>query len=148
LAGFAAIAGVVRSEPIDLDAAFDIAVYGAMTALFSLAGIQFGSGPHEEIALRILAGMLAVVSALAAARNIAVIAKARTDPGEPIAGISARMGTVAGIFIFTMPLLALGAAVIPASSWSQSLYEASLLSGITVALFLLLFIVSKHFPIR
>ena len=39
LAGFAAIARIIRSDPVDRDAAFDIAAYGAMASLFALAAI-------------------------------------------------------------------------------------------------------------
>ena len=148
LAGFAAITGVVRSDPLDLDAAFDIAAYGAITSLFSLAAILFVVPPHEEISLRLLSGGLAVITAASLARNVAVFAKAGNHPDPATAGVPASIGGVAALFILVTPALAAAATVVSEPSRASVLYEAALLSGIAVAVLLLLFIVAKHFAMK
>jgi hypothetical protein len=152
LAGFAAIAGVIRSDPVDRDAAFDIAAYGAMATLFALGAILLTTEPGKVAGLRFLATALFVVSGASAVRNIGVVRRVRserkaanTEPEPPVAVV---FGTSALPLILITPLVSLCVALNIFASSAVLLYAFALLSSLGVAFLLLLYLLSKHFVLR
>jgi len=152
LAGFAAIAGVIRSEPIDRDAAFDIAAYGAMATLFALGAILLTTELGEIVGLRFLATALFVVSGASAARNIALARRVQSERkaanAEPEPPVAVVFGVSAIPLILLTPLLSVCVALNIGGSSAALLYAFALLSSLGVAFLLLLYLLAKHFVHR
>lgn len=152
LAGFAAIAGVIRSDPIDRDAAFDIAAYGAMATLFALGAILLAAESGEIVGLRFMATALFVVSGASAARNIVVVRRVQSERkaanAEPEPPVAVVFGVSALPFMLLTPLLSLYVALNIGASSAALLYAFALASSLGVAFLLLLYLLSKHFVLH
>ncbi len=152
LAGFAAIAGVIRPDPVDRDAAFDIAAYGAMATLFSLGAILLTTELGEIAGLRFLATALFVVSGASVGRNIGVAHRVRSERKAANAESEPPVAVVFGIsalpLMFLTPLVSLCVALNIGASSAVLLYAFALFSALGVAFLLLLYLLSKHFVLR
>ena len=152
LAGFAAIAGVIRSDPVDRDAAFDIAAYGAMATVFALGAVLLADGEGRVIGLPALAVVLSAVSGGSALRNLALVRQIRDERREANAErepTAARaMGFLSLPFICLIPFVSLSSAFGFAHATSLRLFALALVACLVVALALLLYLLAKHFVLQ
>jgi hypothetical protein len=145
LAGFAALAGAIRGNAIDSEAIFGVVVNGAVALAFSLLALRFG----DSIAgVRILAGILALVSVSVALRGIQIVLVSFRSGGTERDPVGDVFGTLAFLGLLLAPPISLVVAFGFHPAEAELLYESALLCHLAIALFLFLYVVWRNFAAR
>ena len=141
LAGFAALASVIRGTIYDSDAIFGVVANGVIALVFALFALRFGKTP---VALRMLAAGFGLASGAWLVRELRVVYAAARDKHATYDRTSAVIGYAYVLAIVSPPVL--GAAV-AADVWpgeAALLYESALLVHVTAAALSLLDVVRRH----
>ncbi len=147
LAGFAALAGVLKSGAFDSDSIFDVVVNSLIALVFSLLALRFG---ETSGGVRILATALALASSVALARSLRVgWAAYHAYRDEMITyDLSSRIiwfGASLSMLLVPPVSILVAADFLPARA--RLLYETALLSHLLAAALLLLDVVRRNFAI-
>ena len=144
LAGFATLAGAIKSNAFDSDSIFDVVVNSLLAMLFSLLALRFGSNSDG---LRAIAAALAVASAIAVARTVKIIIAGYRDENAVFQIPTIVIGWGAFLcMLFVPPIAALVAGDLFPSK-AAVLYESALLSHLLAASLLLLDVVRRNFAL-